>query len=66
MNMTLLDSTLDTVLETTFCTPPTSFATRDWISPVRVSVKKPDGQRLQVLIEAVAQVAHHALSHPRW
>ena len=40
MNITLLESTFETVLETTFCTPPTSFATRDWISPVRVSVKK--------------------------
>ena len=40
MNITLLERTLETVLETTFCTPPTSFATRDWISPVRVSVKK--------------------------
>ena len=29
MNITLLESTLDTVPETTFCTPPTSFATRD-------------------------------------
>ena len=40
MKMTLLDSTFETVLVTTFWTPPTSLATRDWISPVRVSVKK--------------------------
>ena len=28
---------------TTACTPPTSFASRLWISPVRVSVKKRSG-----------------------
>ena len=41
MRMTQLDSTSETVLVTTRCTPPTSSATRDWISPVRVSVKNP-------------------------
>ena len=38
--MTRLDSTSDTVLVTTRCTPPTSLDTRDWISPVRAPVKK--------------------------
>jgi hypothetical protein len=28
---------------TTDCTPPTSFARRDWISPVRVAVKNRNG-----------------------
>ena len=45
MNMTVLDSTLDSVLVTTFCTPPTSLAMRDCISPVRVPVKKPSDCR---------------------
>jgi hypothetical protein len=30
---------------TTDCTPPTSLASRLWISPVRVSVKKRSGMR---------------------
>ena len=33
----------DAVLVTTVCTPPTSLASRDWISPVRVPVKKASG-----------------------
>ena len=33
----------DAVLVTTVCTPPTSLASRDWISPVRVAVKKDNG-----------------------
>src|SRR5262249_50225914 len=41
--------TLDTidvaVLVTTLCTPPMSFAIRDWISPVRVRVKKANERR---------------------
>jgi hypothetical protein len=37
--------TLDAVSVTTCCTPPTSFASRLWISPVRVSVKKRSGSR---------------------
>jgi hypothetical protein len=41
MNMAVLDRTLDRVLVTTFCIPPTSLAIRDWISPVRVPVKNP-------------------------
>ena len=39
MKMTLLESTLETVVVTTVCTPPTSLAIRDCTSPVRVSVK---------------------------
>ena len=38
--MTTFDSTLDAVSVTTDWTPPTSFESRDWISPVRVEVKK--------------------------
>ena len=30
---------------TTFCTPPMSLAIRDWISPVRVRVKKASESR---------------------
>ena len=41
MRMTVLESTSETVLVTTRCTPPTSLDTRDWISPVRVPVKNP-------------------------
>ena len=33
------------VVVTTFCTPPMSFAMRDWISPVRVRVKKASESR---------------------
>ena len=33
------------VLVTTVCTPPMSFAIRDWISPVRVRVKKASESR---------------------
>ena len=33
------------VLVTTLCTPPMSFAIRDWISPVRVRVKKASERR---------------------
>jgi hypothetical protein len=35
-----LDSTLEAVSVSTACTPPTSLDNRDWISPVRVEVKK--------------------------
>jgi hypothetical protein len=35
--------TLEAVSVTTDCTPPTSFARRDWISPVRVVVKNRSG-----------------------
>ena len=35
-----LETTLVAVSVTTPCTPPTSFERRDWISPVRVEVKK--------------------------
>ena len=36
----MLETTLVAVSVTTPCTPPTSFESRDWISPVRVEVKK--------------------------
>ena len=39
MIVTKFDSTVDAVSVTTDWTPPTSFASRDWISPVRVVVK---------------------------
>ena len=43
MMVTTLDSTFDAVSVTTDCTPPTSFDSRDWISPVRVVVKNRSG-----------------------
>jgi len=36
----MLDTTLVAVLVMTFWIPPTSLERRDWISPVRVAVKK--------------------------
>ena len=63
--MTVFESTDEAVFVTTFCTPPTSFCRRDWSSPVRVRVKKPQRHRLQVLVEAVAQVLHHLLADVR-
>jgi len=36
----LFDRIEDAVSVTTVCTPATSFCSRDWISPVRVEVKK--------------------------
>ena len=38
--MTTFESIDEAVFVTTFCTPPTSFWSRDWRSPVRVPVKK--------------------------
>ena len=43
MTMTRLVTTLLAVSVTTAWMPPTSFARRLWISPVRVSVKKRSG-----------------------
>ncbi len=43
--MTMLAKTLLAVSVTTDWTPPTSFDSRLWISPVRVSVKKRSGRR---------------------
>ncbi len=43
MIVTRFDSTLEAVSVTTVCTPPTSFESRDWISPVRVVVKNRRG-----------------------
>ena len=43
MIVTMFASTLEAVSVTTDCTPPTSFAMRDWISPVRVVVKNRSG-----------------------
>ena len=43
MITTTLERSEDAVLVTTLCTPPTSFARRDWISPVRVEVKNRSG-----------------------
>ena len=43
MIVTTLASTLEAVSVTTFWTPPTSLASRDWISPVRVVVKNRRG-----------------------
>ena len=41
----MFEATLVAVSVTTAWTPPTSFARRLWISPVRVSVKKRRGSR---------------------
>ena len=43
MITTTLDNTDDAVSVTTVETPPTSLESRDWISPVRVDVKKRNG-----------------------
>ena len=40
---TMFDRMFETVSVNTACTPPTSFAMRDWISPVRVVVKNRRG-----------------------
>jgi hypothetical protein len=39
-NVTTLARMLEAVVVTTVWTPPTSLASRDWISPVLVPVKK--------------------------
>ena len=62
MITTTLDRTDDAVSVTTVCTPPTSLARRDWISPVRVDVKNRKRHVLQMRVERVAQVLHHAQS----
>ena len=62
MTMTRLAKTLLAVSVTTAWTPPTSLDSRLWISPVRVSVKKRSGMPLQVGVQRVAQVLHHALA----
>ena len=43
MIVTTLESTVDAVSVTTDWTPPTSLASLDWISPVRVVVKNRSG-----------------------
>ena len=43
IRMTMFDRIADAVSVTTDCTPPTSFDSRDWISPVRVDVKNRSG-----------------------
>ena len=62
MTITVLDRTLDVVLVTTFWTPPTSLAIRDWISPVRVSVKKPNERLCRWLYSLSRRFAHHPLA----
>ena len=52
----------DAVSVTTAWTPPTSFASRLWISPVRVAVKNRSGIRWRWRVERVPQVLHHALA----
>ena len=60
--MTTFASTDEAVFVTTFWMPPTSLASRDWISPVRVPVKNRSDIALQVRVEAVPQVLHHPLA----
>ena len=43
MKMTTLARMVEAVVVTTDWTPPTSLASRDWISPVLVLVKKASG-----------------------
>ena len=45
MTVVTLETIDAAVLVTTFCTPPMSFAIRDWISPVRVRVKNASESR---------------------
>ena len=47
---------------TTRWMPPTSFASRLWISPVRVSVKKRSGIRWRWRVQRGPQVLHDALA----
>ena len=51
--MTTLARIVEAVVVTTVWTPPTSLASRDWISPVLVFVKKESGESLQVRVEPV-------------
>ncbi len=60
MITTTLDSTDDAVSVTTVETPPTSLESRDWISPVRVDVKNRKRHVLEMRVERVPQVLHHA------
>ena len=39
IRVTALDRIVDAVSVIAVCNPPTSLASRDWISPVRVAVK---------------------------
>jgi hypothetical protein len=43
VKITMLARMVDAVVVTTDWTPPTSLASRDWISPVLVPVKKASG-----------------------
>jgi hypothetical protein len=57
-----LDVTELAVSVTTDWTPPTSLASRLWISPVRVSGEEPQRHALEVGVERGAEVLHHALA----
>ena len=58
----MFESTDDAVFVTTFCTPPTSFWSRDWSSPVRVPVKKRSDIACRCSYRRFAQVLHHPLA----
>ena len=45
MTVVTLETIDVAVVVTTFCTPPMSFAIRDWTSPVRVRVKNASDRR---------------------
>ena len=47
---------------TTAWTPPTSFASRLWISPVRVLGEEAQRHPLEVRVQRVAQVLHDVLA----
>ena len=66
MTVLIVTATLDVidaaVSVTTDWTPPTSLASRLWISPVRGRGEEPQRQALEVRVQRVAQVLHHALA----
>ena len=63
MITTTFDRMLEAVSVTTLCTPPTSFARRDWISPGAGRGEEPQRHELQVPVERVAEVLHHPQPH---
>src|SRR5580692_7967821 len=62
-NVTTLARMVEAVVVTTVWTPPTSLASRDWISPVLVFVKKASDSVSRWGVQPVAQVPHHVLPH---
>ena len=65
MTVTVLPRTLEMVLFSTLATPPTSFCSRDWMTPVLVRVKKPSSIALQVGEQPHPHRAHHLVADRR-